>query len=70
MALSSRDELAVDPVSKEDEAKARRHAIYKEGVATKAQVASGHITAESLKARGFVKNETTGDWHRPVKGDK
>jgi hypothetical protein len=57
-------------VSKEDEAKARRHAIYKEGVATKAQVASGHITAESLKAKGFVKNETTGDWHRPTKGDK
>lgn len=56
-------------MSQETEAHARaaRHAIYKEGTATRQQVANGVITEESLKAKGFVRNADTGDWHRPLK---
>jgi len=59
-------------VSEEDQAQARaaRHAIYKEGTATHQQVADGVITEESLKAKGFVQDVHTKDWHRVPKGDR
>ena len=54
----------------ETQARAARHAIYKEGTATHQQVADRVVTEESLKAKGFVRNEHTKDWYRVPKGDR